>query len=49
MNKTLNIVLGVLSLILGVIGIILPFVPGILFIGIGLYLLSTNKMEEKEK
>ena len=37
-----RIILGILCLILGVIGLFVPFLQGILFIGIGLTLLSSE-------
>ncbi|MBX4192499.1 DUF454 family protein [Candidatus Parcubacteria bacterium] len=39
-KRTLLLVLGVLFLILGVIGLFLPFLQGVLFLAIGLLIIS---------
>jgi uncharacterized membrane protein YbaN (DUF454 family) len=40
LKRTLIFIAGILCLILGVIGLVLPFLQGLLFIAIGLILLS---------
>ena len=42
-----KITIGVLLLVLGVLGLFLPFLPGILFLIMGLTLLSTESTRAK--
>lgn len=39
-KRTILIIIGILFLLLGVVGLVLPFLQGILFLAIGLMILS---------